>query len=147
MELKLSRKWLTKQSTIGELSVDGVFECFILEDHFPSPYVKVFGKTCIPPGRYQVVVTNSPHFSQMAGHPVDLPLLLNIPGFEGVRIHPGNTAADTEGCLLPGRIRQVDKVLESTLAWTALFDKIKAALAKGEHVWITVELAPGAVCV
>ena len=142
MELKLTRKWLTKNSTISELTVDGKAECFVLEDNFPTPYVKVFGKTCIPLGRYEVAVTNSPRFSQMAGHPVDLPLLLNVPGFEGVRIHPGNVAADTEGCLLPGRIRQTDKVLESKLAFDALFPKIKAALAKGEKVHITIEVAP-----
>lgn len=142
MDLKLSRKWLTKDSTIGELSVDGKFECFILEDHFPTPYVKVFGVTCIPIGRYEVIVNNSPRFSKMAGHPVDLPLLLNIPGFEGVRIHPGNVAADTEGCLLPGRIKLKDKVLESRLAFDALFAKLQAAIAKGEKIHIEVVVEP-----
>ncbi len=136
MELKLVRKWLTPNSTIGELSVDGKFECFVLEDHFPTPYVKTPAKTCIPLSRYEVIVTMSNRFK------VDLPLLVNVPQFAGIRIHPGNVAADTEGCLLPGRVRQTDKILESKLAFDALFSKIKAAIAKGEKVHITVELAP-----
>lgn len=141
MELKLTRTWLTKNSTIGELSINGKFECYVLEDNFPTPYVKVFGKTCIPLGRYQVIVTNSPRFSQLTGHPVDLPLLVNVPGYEGVRIHPGNTAADTEGCLLPGTTRGVDVVNNSRIAFNALFPKIQTAIANGEAVHITVEVA------
>src|SRR5580765_7942292 len=88
MELTLTRKWLTDKSTIGELAVNGKFECFILEDHFPTPYVKVDGQTCIPLGRYEVIINHSQRFN------MDMPLLLGIPGFAGVRIHPGNTAAD-----------------------------------------------------
>jgi hypothetical protein len=134
MELKLTRKWLTKNSTIGELTVDGKFECFVIEDNYPTPWVKTPGKTAIPVGKYEVIVNKSQRFG------VDMPLLLNVPQYQGVRIHPGNTAADTEGCLLPGRIRQTDKVLESKLAYEALFTKIKAALAKGEKVHVTIEL-------
>jgi hypothetical protein len=134
MELKLTRKWLTANSTISELTVDGAFECFTLEDHFPTPYVKTPGKTCIPLGRYEVIVNMSNRFK------VEMPLLLNVPQFAGIRIHPGNVAGDTEGCLLPGRIRGTDKVLESKLAYETLFTKIKAAIAKGEKVFITVAL-------
>lgn len=136
MELVLTRKWLTPNSTVGELAVNGKFQCFILEDNFPTPYVKVFGKTCIPLGRYQVIVNHSPRFN------MDMPLLCGIPGFEGVRIHPGNVAADTEGCLLPGRIRGVDNVSESRLAFFDLFPKIKDAIANGETVHITVCVDP-----
>jgi hypothetical protein len=134
MELKLNRKWLTSNSTISELLLDGVFECFVLEDHFPTPYVKTPGKTCIPLGRYEVIVNMSNRFK------VEMPLLLNVPQFAGIRIHPGNVSGDTEGCLLPGRIRGTNKILESKLAYDALFTKIKAAIAKGEKVFITVEL-------
>jgi Family of unknown function (DUF5675) len=136
MELVLTRKWLTQQSTVGELAVNGKFECFILEDNYPTPYVKVFGQTCIPPGRYQVIVNHSPRFN------MDMPLLCGVPGFEGVRIHPGNVAADTEGCLLTGRIRGVDSVSESRLAWFDLMPKIQAALANGETVHITIVVDP-----
>lgn len=134
MDLKLTRKWLTKESTIGELTIDGKFECFVLEDNFPTPYVKTFGKTCIPLGRYEVKITYSPRFK------VDMPLLLAVPGFEGVRIHPGNVATDTEGCLLPGRKIEENKVLESKLAYNSLLPKIKAAQDKGEPVHIIIEV-------
>lgn len=131
-ELLLKRIWLTEKTTIGELSIDGAFECFILEDKFrPPPEAKVYGKTAIPNGRYEIIINHSPRFG------VDLPLLLNVPGYEGVRLHPGNTADDTEGCLLPGRVRKADQVLESRLAERVLFAKLKAALEKG-RVFITV---------
>jgi hypothetical protein len=135
MELHLKRKWLTLRSTVGELSIGGEFECFVLEDRYrPPPEAKVPGQTAIPCGRYEVRITPSRRFKR------DLPLLLAVPGFEGIRIHPGNTAADTEGCLLPGRRRTADQVRESKSAFDRLFD-----LLKGEgphHITITVEPAP-----
>lgn len=136
MELKLTRKWLTPNSTIGELAVDGKYECFVIEDNYPTPWKKTPGKTAIPAGKYQVIVNKSQRFG------VDMPLLLNVPEYAGIRIHPGNTSADTEGCLLPGRVRQADKVLESKLAYEALFTKIKSALAKGEKVHIEIVVEP-----
>lgn len=139
MNLHLSRFALTPASTIGALSVDGAFECFLLEDRYrPPDEPKVFGETCIPCGTYRVEITNSPRFSELMGHPVDLPLLIAVPGFEGVRIHPGNSAADTEGCLLPGRIALPDAVGESRAAFEALFAKLKAAQ---KPIFITVALA------
>jgi hypothetical protein len=132
MNLTLRRKWLSAASTVGELFIDGVFECFVLEDRYrPSPEAKVKGATCIPLGRYEVVITESPKFKR------ELPLLLKVPGFSGVRIHPGNSAKDTEGCLLPGRVRHGEAVLESRAAFDALFEKLKRP---GPH-FINVELA------
>lgn len=122
MKLELKRRWLTAEATVGELYVDGAFECFVCEDRYrPPPEPKVFGKTAIPNGTYEVRITPSPRFKR------DLPLLLQVPGYEGVRIHPGNTAADTEGCLLPGCRRGVDQVLESRVAFDRLFSKLSAA--------------------
>ena len=121
MNLELNRKWFTPESTIGELYVNGVFECFILEDRYRPGEPKVFGKTAIPCGRFEVKITPSPRFKR------DLPLLLKVPNYEGVRIHPGNKPADTEGCLLPGKVRQADRVLESRAAFDALFLKLKGA--------------------
>lgn len=136
MELALKRRWLTPRSTIGELFVDGVFECFILEDVYrPPPAAKVYGQTAIPNGRYEVRITPSPRFKR------DLPLVMGVPGFQGIRIHSGNVPEHTEGCLLPGRRREADRVLESTPAFEALFTKLKNA--KGpHHITITVEPAP-----
>lgn len=137
-ELALKRRWLTAASTVGELFIDGVFECFVLEDRFrPAPEAKVKGATCIPLGRYRVEISHSPKFNR------DLPLLLDVPGFTGVRIHPGNTPADTEGCLLPGRVRHGESVLESRVAFDALFAKLQAP---GPH-FVNVTLATaGAIC-
>lgn len=138
MNLRLRRKWLSAASTVGELFIDDEFECFILEDRYrPSPEAKVKGATCIPLGRYEVRITWSPKFKR------DLPLLLDVPGFEGVRIHPGNTPADTEGCLLPGRVRHGEAVQGSRLAFEDLFEKLQRP---GPH-FINVELAVAdAIC-
>lgn len=130
MNLILTRNTRTEQSTIGDLSIDGVFECYILED--VEREVKIHGKTAIPKGTYEITVTFSNRFQK------PLPLLLNVPGFYGIRIHPGNTAADTEGCLLPGSGKLNDKVINSRLAFGKLFTKIKAGLKTGK-VYITIQ--------
>ncbi len=133
MELTLQRKWFTEKSTIGALAVDGAFECFTLEDKQRAPdEPKLFGQTAIPLGRYEVAITHSPRFG------IDMPLLLEVPGFQGVRIHPGNRPEDTEGCILVGQEHQVDTILESRLAYAALFAKLQLAEAKGERIFITV---------
>lgn len=131
MELKLVRLAFTDKSTISELFVDGKYQCYVLEDRVREG-PKVYGETAIPYGRYEVKVTYSNRFKK------DLPLLLNVPGFEGIRIHPGNSPANTEGCLLPGRTCGPDWVGESRLAFEPLFEKIEQALDNGEDVWITI---------
>lgn len=136
MELILERKDLNDKSTIGELSINGVTECFILEDTVRD--VKIDGKTAIPYGRYKIIVTKSNRFSKMAGHDVYLPLLLNVPNYEGVRIHTGNKPEDTEGCLLPGTEKGTNQVMNSKTAFIKLNDKINLAL-KTEDVWITIK--------
>jgi len=95
MELELTRSVKTNKSTIGELTVNGVFECFILEDKdrglrkdMPISeliVMKIKTRTAIPTGRYEIVVSFSDKFQKM------LPLLLDVPAFAGIRIHPGNT--------------------------------------------------------
>lgn len=136
MEIEVKRRWADSDATIGELAVDGSIECYTLEDEVREGdifQVKVQGATAIPAGRYQVIVTRSARFGR------DLPLLLNVPNFEGIRIHPGNTAANTEGCLLVGMKRGPACVEDSRTAFDALFPKIQAALAAGEPCWITIE--------
>jgi len=75
--------------------------------------------------------------SQRFGRP--LPLLLNVPGFSGIRIHPGNTIADTEGCLLPGRLRAAQRVGDSRAAFDTLFQQITSAIGRGARVTCRVE--------
>jgi len=137
MHLELKRTTFTKESTIGELSVDGVFECYVLEDPVRGAgEAKVWGKTAIPAGDYRVRVTYSNRFRRL------LPLLVNVPGGAirfgtnliddcGVRIHSGNTAADTEGCLLVGLDKKTDFVGRSRDAFSRLFPHLQDAVAAG----------------
>lgn len=129
MILTLVRKKLTPQSTLGELSVDGKFLCYTLEDCVRKEKIK--GQTAIPAGRYRVVVTWSQRFQRY------LPLVLNVPNFEGVRIHTGNTDKDTEGCILVGQLRGIDSVGQSRLAFAKLFSLIEAA--QREDVFIEIK--------
>jgi hypothetical protein len=129
MELQLIRTERSGNSTIGELSVDGKFECYTLED-LERP-VKIKGDTAIPVGRYEVIINQSQRFGRL------LPLLLNVPEFEGVRIHPGNTATDTEGCILVGETKGEASIGQSRAAFQQLFDKLKIALER-EKIFIEI---------
>jgi hypothetical protein len=119
MELQVKRTDFSEESTIGELWVNGGFECYTLEDKVRP--VKIAGKTAIPSGRYEVIINFSQRFQKQ------LPLLLNVPNYEGVRIHSGNTAANTEGCILVGETKTENFVGESRWAFNRLFEKLKAA--------------------
>jgi hypothetical protein len=142
MELHLNRDIRTPKSTTSALTVNGVPECFILEDYdrglkqsMPLDQIKqlkVPGKTAIPSGRYKVIINMSNRFG------IELPLLLDVPGFEGVRIHPGNTAENTEGCLLPGVTRTKDFVSSSRVAFNKLFEKMKEAKRLKQDIFITI---------
>jgi lysozyme len=138
MELKLVRDACGAECTLGKLFVDGEFDCYTVEDVVRLDGIKVAGKTAIPAGRYRVVVTRSPRFGR------DLPLLENVPDFEGVRIHPGNSAEDTEGCIIPGRVRTTRGVGQSRLAFEKLFTVLKAEVAGGREVWLSVTTPPPA---
>lgn len=138
MKLLLERLQFDPDVTIGSLSIDGDFEAWICEDAVrevpgrPVSEWKVPGKTAIPFGIYSIDITLSARFK------CDLPLLLAVPGFSGVRIHPGNTAADTEGCLLPGAMRLAKSVGQSRAAFAALFSKLRVAHSKREPITIEV---------
>lgn len=134
MNLTLTRDVLKSYCTLGKLTDETGHLCFTCEDPVRDG-PKVPGKTAIPSGRYKVIVTQSQRF----GRP--LPLLLNVPGFSGIRIHPGNTASDTEGCILPGRTRSDFGVGEARVAFNELFELIEFALSSGEDVWIDITAA------
>jgi hypothetical protein len=117
--------------TLGRLMRGAEFECFICEDEVREG-PKVYGKTAIPAGAYDIVITMSPRFKRR------LPRLVGVPGFEGILIHPGNTAKDTEGCLLPGTAYNDQGVLNSRVAFDALFKKIDAEIKAGRRTGIGI---------
>jgi len=129
MDLKVIRKEFTEKSTIGELYVDGAFECYTLEDKVRP--VKIKGITAIPAGAYEVIISFSERFNRQ------LPLLLNVPNFDGIRIHPGNTDRDTEGCILVGQTKAPDFIGDSRVAFEALFQKMQEA-AKREKIFLEI---------
>lgn len=138
MKLRLEREASANGATIGQLFVDGAEFCYTLEDvvrekwGVPVKGWKIAGETAIPRGDYNVVITHSNRFNRQ------LPLLENVEGFEGVRIHPGNTAADTEGCILVGRSRTDRTVTESRAAFNELFAKLADAIEHGDTASIEI---------
>lgn len=135
MKMLVVRDQCGAECTVGQMFVDGEFECFTMEDVVRPDGVKVYGQTAIPAGTYDVIVNWSNRFKR------ELPLLLNVPGFEGVRIHTGNTAADTEGCILVGKERNARAVTDSRKAFIPLFDKIQAAHDAGERITLEIRAA------
>lgn len=123
--LTLVRSRFSERSTVGRLFVNGAYECWTLEDRTRPAGEKVPGRTAIPAGSYLVQVTYSPRFK------VPLPLVEAVTGFEGIRIHAGNTDEDTEGCILVGRLAgpKPDYIGESRLALAALMEKLPARAA------------------
>lgn len=140
MKLLLKREHCGPCTTLSSLFIDGKFECFTLEDKDRqlecNPDDKIAGETAIPRGTYQVLITYSNRFK------CEMPLLVDVPGFEGVRIHPGNTKEDTHGCLLVGTsfVLQGEQhiVNNSRNAYNRLFPKIDDAINRGESVEIEI---------
>lgn len=134
MELLLERLYFKAEYTIGCLSMDGTRFCDTLEDRVRDlkHETKVPGKTAIPAGCYEVTVNYSTRFRR------ELPRLLNVPGFEGILIHRGNTAADTSGCILVGENREPGKLLNSTPYELRLTALIREATERGEQTFIHI---------
>lgn len=135
MELKVERKWPKATYTVGRLYVDGKMFCNTLEDRVRdlNTEKKIYGETAIPAGRYRVIFNWSPKFGR------NLPRLLNVPHFEGILIHPGNTAADSAGCILVGKNSAVGRLSESRDTSDRLNVLIEDAQRRGEDIFITVE--------
>jgi len=127
--MHLKRVQFTPLSVIGELWLNDWMECYTLEDCVRK--VKIDHVTAIPAGRYPVIINYSARFKRL------LPILLNVPNFEGVRIHPGNGAKDTDGCILVGRTRGTDFVGESRLAFNQFMPELQKAIARGK-VWVKI---------
>ena len=121
MKLRLERFEFGDTFTIGKFYIDGVFHCFSLEDKVRQGE-KVNGQTAIPNGTYSVVIDVSTRFGKQ------LPHILDVPNFTGVRIHPGNTSKDTEGCILLGQNwTGGDFISNSKVAFDSFFKKLQEA--------------------
>lgn len=143
MEISVKRNpGHTQGYTAGRLFIDGRFLMYTLEDQVreqagvPVAEWKIKGETAIPVGRYRVILTRSPRFQRV------LPLLLNVPGYSGIRIHSGNKAAHTDGCILVGMDDGNPNdgwVGNSRKAEGILVAKINEAINSSQQVWLTVE--------
>ena len=132
MNIDLTRHWFTPKSTIGIMHIDGIEVCFTLEDALPKDGIKIPGLTCIPAGKYKVIMDMSTRFKCLMPH------ILNVPGFDGIRIHAGNTAASTNGCVLVGLGRQVDMITLSHDAFVIVNSEIEKAYNKKEAITLTI---------
>jgi hypothetical protein len=123
-------------ATLGTLHVNGYYQCETLEDedrHLEDGGIKIWGKTCIPKGKYTVIIDYSNRFKK------DMPHVINVPKFEGIRIHSGNTQADTDGCILVGKTRLGNTILQSRIAFDALFDVMETAYDKGDEITLEIK--------
>jgi len=135
MHIKAHRNVFTENTTISNVTVNGDFLCFILEDKdrkLEEGGTKVYGKTAIPRGFYEIVMDYSPKYKK------NMPHILDVPQFEGIRIHPGNKEDDTEGCLIPGMDYKTDLVSESKVAYEKLLSLMLSAWTAGEKVTIEI---------
>jgi hypothetical protein len=134
MELTLNRIFLGSSATIGELLINDKHLCDTLEDRVRPEGEKVYGKTAIPEGTYEVKLTHSPRFKKI------LPEILNVPNFSGIRIHTGNSSKDTEGCILVGTWdgEKEDWISDSRTAFEKLMSLLQKAEDKKESITITI---------
>jgi len=143
MKIHLKRIARKPNYTVGRLYINGVYQCDTLEDTDRGlrqgmqlellMRMKVYGETAIPTGTYVVRWTFSNRFC------VYMPELDNVPAFSGIRIHSGNAAKDSLGCILVGENKAVGQVVNSRAAYARVAKQIKAAASRGEDITITIE--------
>lgn len=154
MKIELERRWKKATYTIGRLYVDGVFFCETLEDRDrglkqtdPIATIKtrkVYGETAIPTGTYAVAMNvTSPKYAAVSWYwqlcQGKMPRLLAVPGFDGILIHPGNSALDSFGCILVGRNTKVGRLTESKATFQKLYKAMAKAVKRGEEITIVIE--------
>lgn len=142
MIIKLARRYLKETYTIGALFIDGLWVCDTIEDRVrdlnrdgdleDNGEQKVSRLTAIPYGTYQVELSMSPKFTRL------LPLVKGVPHFTGIRIHRGNTADDSSGCILPGENKQPGRVINSTEYEMKIITLILGAVSRGERITLVI---------
>ena len=140
MLIKLHRRYLGESYTIGSLFINGKYLCDTIEDKVRDlnkdgnlEEGKVYGETAIPYGTYDVELSLSPKFKRL------LPMILDVKCFTGIRIHRGNTAKDSAGCILPGENKRKGMVINSTKYEVNIIDRIQRAIDRGEGIKIAIE--------
>ncbi|MDD6153145.1 MAG: DUF5675 family protein [Elusimicrobia bacterium] len=133
MKITINRIFKGAEYTIGRLALDGKYFCDTLEDRVRTNGEKVQGQTAIPAGNYEVILNWSPRFKRV------LPMVLDVPGFSGVRIHAGNCAADTEGCVLVGFNQVKGRLVASRPTLEQLMKKLLAAVKAGGKIWLEIK--------
>lgn len=129
MKISVIRDIFLKDRTLGEMLVDGKHFCYTLEDVVrPAGSAKVPGQTAIPAGTYAVKITYSTRFKQ------NMLQLMNVPGFDGIRIHGGNKPEDTEGCILAAYSRDVNR----GIIWGRASDALQTKVASVKDCTLTV---------
>lgn len=150
MKLEVLRFSDNGESTIGALLIDGVFECYTIEDEQRTQ--KVFGETRIPEGTYPVKFRNEGghhnRYKVRYDQPHGMLHVINVPNFKYILIHIGNTDDDTAGCLLVGNLPNNNKVSsgfvgQSTEAYIKMYSKVAEKLIAGEEVTITYKNMEG----
>ena len=154
MKLLLDRKWKKDTYTIGRLFVNGVLFCNTVEDKDRGlkqtdslatiQSKKVYAETAIPTGTYTIRMDiKSPKYSTYSWYKNlcggFMPRLENVPGFIGILIHPGNSALDSAGCIIPGKNTKIGQVTDSKTTFSKLYKKMKKAYDKGEKIEITIK--------
>lgn len=139
MILTLKRKYFKEEYTIGDLYINGKWFCNTIEDKDRGlnstmelktiQREKVYGKTAIPSGRYKVSITYSPKYKK------NMPLIENVKGFEGIRIHSGNTEKDSLGCIIVGENKKKGMVINSRVTYNKLMDILK----NEKEIYIIIE--------
>jgi hypothetical protein len=138
MKLTIKRNKSSAKSTIGELLIDGKHFSWTLEDvvrelpGVPVAQWKIKGKTAIPAGIYKVILSMSNRFKKI------MPLVVNVPGFDGIRIHNGSYAEDTDGCILVGYDKSEDMVMKSRIAFGDLMQILQATVGKNEPITLEI---------
>lgn len=130
MKLRLERYGFYQDTTLGVLFIDNVFDAYTLEDKTREQ--KIAAQTAIPKGTYDIIITHSSRFGRR------LPLLNRVPGFDGIRIHSGNSNQDTKGCLLVGEVVRKKKIYNSRKAFERLFTRLEDAIGRGEKISIEI---------
>jgi len=142
INLLLERFYLGTEYTVGRLAIDGMYLCDTLEDKVrdlnkdgdldDEGETKIPGFTAIPFGRYRVIITRSPKFQR------ELPEILDVHNFTSIRIHAGNSSADSAGCVLVGENKIKGRLVNSRYWESQLMERLKRFLIYGHELFINI---------